>query len=353
LISPHIPAEDFARQLSFDELATLANAAAVTGRPVICSVAPEGFALARSELGEQRAASLLRELLLFVRRNLRGIDAVALNEDELLLLLDQSALPSVKAAERIVGAVRSHVFTSAGAEYPRRMSVAIGIAHGPDHGTTFASLLTAARAARATVTGDGAARAFTPHTEALDLGRFVGRAEQLAQLTDHLDDMARGVGRVVAIVGERGVGKSAVVRSLGPEVRLRGGSLIVATSREPTFVTPYGLWIEVLRAIRRLPVKSTRTWHELHQLDPSLDGSVNGGAGGGSKTQLHEELADYLRLVAQQRPLVLLLENLQWADPASWDALEYLIPQMESEPVGPSRRAPSPLGDPSLAPHSR
>jgi tetratricopeptide (TPR) repeat protein len=89
----------------------------------------------------------------------------------------------------------------------------------------------------------------------------------------------------------------------------------------------------VLRAIRRLPVKSTRTWHELHQLDPSLDGSVNGGAGGGSKTQLHEELADYLRLVAQQRPLVLLLENLQWADPASWDALEYLIPQMESERI--------------------
>jgi GGDEF domain-containing protein len=242
LISPLIPAEDFARQLSFDELATLANAAALTGRPVICSAASEGFALARSELGEQRAASLLRELLLFVRRNLRGIDAVALNDDELLLLLDQSALPSVKAAERIVGAVRSHVFTSAGVEHPRRMSIAIGIAHAPDHGTTFASLLTAARAARVTVTGDGAARAFTPHTEALDLGRFVGRAEPLAQLTDHLDDMARGVGRVVAIVGERGVGKSAVVRSLVPEVRLRGGSLIVATSREPTFVTPYGLW---------------------------------------------------------------------------------------------------------------
>jgi tetratricopeptide (TPR) repeat protein len=333
LISPLIPAEDFARQLTLDEVATLANAAAVTGRPVICSVATMGLALARSELGEQRAASLLRELLLFVRRNLRGVDGVALSDDELVLLLDQSALPSVAAAERLVGAVRSHVFTSAGVEHPRRMSIAIGVAHAPDHGTTFSSLLTAARAARASVTSDGAARAFTPHTQDLDLSRFVGRTESLAQLTDHLDDMVRGVGRVVAIVGERGVGKSALVRTLVPEVRLRGGSLIVATSREPTFVTPYSLWIEVLRAIRRLPVKSTRTWKELHQLDPTLEGSASGAAGGGSKTHLHEELADYLRLVAQQRPLVLLLENLQWADPASWDALEYLIPQMESERI--------------------
>ena len=49
--------------------------------------------------------------------------------------------------------------------------------------------------------------------------------------------------------------------------------------------------------------------------------------------RLLEELADFLRLAAQQRPLFILLDDLQWADDASWDALEYLIPQLESERI--------------------
>ena len=47
--------------------------------------------------------------------------------------------------------------------------------------------------------------------------------------------------------------------------------------------------------------------------------------------RLLEELADFLRLAAQQRPLFILLDDMQWADGASWDALEHLIPQIESE----------------------
>jgi predicted ATPase len=88
----------------------------------------------------------------------------------------------------------------------------------------------------------------------------------------------------------------------------------------------------VLHAVRRLPVKSTRHWRELPSLDPTLERATD-EARGGSKTLLLEELADFLRRAAQQRPLVLLLENLQWADAASWDALEYLITQLESERI--------------------
>ena len=39
--------------------------------------------------------------------------------------------------------------------------------------------------------------------------------------------------RVVAVTGELGIGTSALVRSLEPEVRMRGGSLVVASSRSP------------------------------------------------------------------------------------------------------------------------
>ena len=333
LISPLIPADDFARHLPLDELAALATTTAATGRIVVCSALAEGVEAVRLEVGETRAAALLRELTLFVRRNLRGVDAVAVTGDEVILLLDGSALPATAVAGRLLAAVRAHVFSVSGAGTPHRFTLSLGIATAPEHGTSFPALLAAARHARSVAGSDGSARAFTARSDVLDLSRFVGRAEPLAQLTDYLDDMVRGEGRVVAIVGERGVGTSALIRTLAPEVRLRGGSLVAGRCRQHRFAAPYALWSEVLRAVRRLPVKSTRLWRELPSLDPTLERVTGDAARGGSKTLLLEELSDFLRLAAQQRPLVLLLEDLQWADAASWDALEYLITQLESERI--------------------
>ena len=165
----------------------------------------------------------------------------------------------------------------------------------------------------------------------LDLERFVGRAEPLARLSESLDDMSRGVARVVAVIGESGVGSSSLVQMLGPEVRLRGGSLVSAACHEQRLPEPYALWSEVLRSVRRLPVKSTRAWRELSLLDASLERAPEELTRGGSKVRLLEELADFLRLAAQQRPLLILLDDMQWADAASWDALEHIVPQLESE----------------------
>ena len=333
LISPLIPADDFARQLSFDELAAQAGIAASTGRVVVCSVLAETADAVRRDLGDTRVAALLRELTLFIRRNLRGADAVATLDDELLLLLHGSAIPATAVAERLLAAVRAHAFSAGGADGTYRLTLSLGIASAPEHGTSFSALMAAARTARAAAGSDSSARAFTERTPLLDLSRFVGRAEPLAQLTDYLDDIVRGVGRVAAIIGARGVGTSALVRMLVPEIRLRGGSIVTGSCREQRFVSPYSLWRDVLRGVRRLPVKSTRLWRELPSLDSTLDRAQGDEARGGGKTQMLEELADFLRLAAQQRPLLLLLENVQWADAASWDALEYLITQLESERI--------------------
>ena len=332
-ISTLIPADDFARQLTLDELAAQANASAASQPVVMFSARPEGLETVRSDAGDARAAALIRELVYFVRRNLRGTDAVASGEDELIVLLDGPDVPAMAVAQRLLAAVRGHLFTGGGAGESYRFTLSVGVSIAPAHGRSHAELLAAARAARAEAGSDGCALASSTPSGGLDLDRFVGRAEPLAQLTDYLDDMVRGEGRVVAVVGEKGVGSSALVRTLAPEVRMRGGSLVAGSCRETHFASPYALWVEVLRAVRRLPVKSTRVWRELSALDPTLERTTGDAGQGGSKTLLLEELADFLRLAAQQRPLVLLLENLQWADGASWDALEYLITQLESERI--------------------
>lgn len=332
MISPLTPADDFARQLPPEELLALAGQLRGDRDLIICSAMPDGVEPLRLALGVSRFDALLRELTLFVRRNLRGSDAIAVVGDELLLLIDAPAMLATAVAGRVLAAVRGHVFSGGASDQSLRLTLGLGVTPMGREGGPAEALLDAARTARRKAGPD---RFLVNGVEAglgLDLGRFVGRGEHLARFTAYLDDMVRGVGRVIAVIGERGIGASALVRALQPEVRLRGGSLVVGTCHEQLLVAPYALWSEVLSAVRRLPVKSTRLWRELPGLDPTLERAAPESTAG-SKTQLLEELADFLRLAAQQRPLVLLLENMQWADAASWDALEYLIAQLESERI--------------------
>jgi predicted ATPase/GGDEF domain-containing protein len=333
VIGPLTPADDFARQLPFDDLATLVGTSLGERGVVVCSLSPNGMAAIRRDLGETRTEALMRELNLFVRRNLRGSDCVAMTGDELVLMLGAADSLAETVGQRLLAASRGHVFSGGASDRSLRLTLSLGVAASPGDGQTFAALLDAAREARDGAGDDALAFASAGRVGSLEVGRFVGRTEELARLTDYLEDMVRGVGRVVAVIGETGVGTSALVRSLEPEVRMRGGSLVVAAARERTLSAPYAIWSDVLRGVRRLPVKSTRGWRELPSLDTSLERPANDLPRGRSKIRLLEELADFLRLASQQRPLLIHLEELQWADGASWDALEYLIPQLESERI--------------------
>jgi predicted ATPase len=326
-------ADDFAPHLTPAELAILASSVAATRPVVVMSALPARLDELRARIDPRRIDVMLRELVVLVRRSLRGTDAVALAGDELLVMVDGPIVVGQPITTRLLAAVRTHRFTGGVTDLPIRLTLSLGAAAAPEHGDDFEQLVRAARRARAHAGADNAAFAHSRELGGLDLERIGGRAEPLARLSESLDDMARGVARVVAVIGETGVGSSSLVQMLGPEVRLRGGSLVSAACHEQRLPEPYALWSEVLRAVRRLPVKSTRAWRELHLLDASLERASEELARGGSKVRLLEELADFLRLAAQQRPLLILLDDMQWADAASWDALEHLVPQLESERI--------------------
>ena len=326
-------ADDFAPHLTPAELAALASSVAATRPVVVMSAMPARLSELRTRIDPRRVDVMLRELVVLVRRSLRGTDAVALAGDELLVLVDGPMVVAQPITARLLAAVRTHRFTGGVIDLPIRLTLSLGAAAAPEHGGGFDDLMRAARRAQAEAGADNAAFAHVRELGGLDLERFVGRAEPLARLSESLDDMSRGVARVVAVIGETGVGSSSLVQMLGPEVRLRGGSLVSAACHEQRLPEPYALWSEVLRSVRRLPVKSTRVWRELSSLDASLERAPEELTRGGSKVRLLEELADFLRLAAQQRPLLILLDDMQWADWASWDALEHIVPQLESERI--------------------
>jgi diguanylate cyclase (GGDEF)-like protein len=322
----------------------------VARRPVALLVADvDHYRKLTDTHGEEYAAQVLRTIFDLMRANLREGELVAHPAgDELVALLRASPATARDIAERLCAAVRGHLFPDSDRGRGPRVTISIGVATAPEHGTTYQALHSAADAARVrlkTQGRDGAALAPLTNTELpyrrLDVDRFAGRADELRSLVRHLEQAAAGHPRAIAVLGEVGAGTATLVRQLEPRARLLGGSLVVGRAREQRVREPYGVWASLIGALSRLPSAPAGPWRELHNLVPKLapaddarekaDGVEATASRWGSKYRLLDEIAEYIRLTASKGPLVILLDEMQWADVAAWDVLEHLLQQLDRE----------------------
>ena len=282
----------------------------------------------------------MQSILELVRRGLRQGDlASQAGGDELLVWMTATAAEAREVAERLCASVRGHQFPAGNGGAIPRVTISVGVAAAPEHGTTFAALHAAADRARLRLKSqgrDGAALAAPPGAEPqhrpLDIDRFAGRVEERRELTRRLDEAVNGRPQVVSIIGELGAGTAMLVHQLQPEIRLRGGSLVSGRCRRAETGEPYGAFVSLLEALRRLPNSPRRAWRELPQLLPELaETAAPRESGTGSKYRLVEELTDYIRLSSESQPLVLQIDDMQWADAASWDTLEHIVQNLDAE----------------------
>jgi hypothetical protein len=133
---------------------------------------------------------------------------------------------------------------------------------------------------------------------------FVGRARELAQLEAFLDDAALGRASVVVVTGEAGVGKTALLDELARRSAGRGFSVGIgrcAASEAP----PYWPWPRVLRAVG------------------GGDGVVGSTAGG--RPALFAAAADLLERASAERPVLVAIDDLQWADESALALGSFLV----------------------------
>jgi diguanylate cyclase (GGDEF)-like protein/putative nucleotidyltransferase with HDIG domain len=227
----------------------------------------------------------------------------------------------------------------------RTMSVtlSVGVATAPEHGESFEAMFTAADRALFEAKREGRDKvvlAGTGHETApqLVLNRFVGRAPELRSLVTALDLSVHGTPQARLVIGEAGVGKSTLVRQLLPEVRLRGAVMVTGRAMESESRPPFGVWAEALAGIYELGIVPGRTWPLLSRLVAPLRATTPVAALPTALDPLQghhllEELVAYLRGASEARPLTIVLEDMHWADTASWDALEYVMAQFTSERI--------------------
>lgn len=157
---------------------------------------------------------------------------------------------------------------------------------------------------------------------------FVGREPELRRLTEALAQ-ARGVGRVVLVVGEAGVGKSRLLDEFAARTRHRA-IFLIGRGSPASQATPYSVVLEALEShLRKLPAADLRALggnrlEDLAGLLPSFGAVAPGLAMPGTRLGHLEGLRTLLESLSASRPLVLSLDDLHSADPSSWIALNYL-----------------------------
>lgn len=165
---------------------------------------------------------------------------------------------------------------------------------------------------------------------------FVGRDRQISSLAEAYFDARAGAGRVVLVGGDAGIGKSRLVREFATRVRVplvTGASPPVAGEDIP--FAPIG---DLLRTVRRdqtlaRRIRQDRATAGLVPLAPELWGEPRSGVRGPDATAVFESVLAMLATLSVEGPLVVLLEDLHWADPATWDLLAFLSRALTDERV--------------------
>lgn len=157
------------------------------------------------------------------------------------------------------------------------------------------------------------------------MAALVGRAQDLAALQACIDEVVTGTARVAVLEGVAGIGKTRLIEeSLG---RARAASLLTfqATAEELEENRPFGPFV---RALTDNAVVSPAIVELV-----AAASSVRLESSAASQFRVIDELLDHLEELAASAPLMLCVDDLQWADPATLQTLLALFRRLDAMPV--------------------
>ncbi|MCH7714070.1 MAG: protein kinase, partial [Chloroflexi bacterium] len=176
-------------------------------------------------------------------------------------------------------------------------------------------------------------------------GIFVGRQREMGELKGCLEDALSGHGRLVTLVGEPGIGKTRTAQELATYAGLRQAQVLWGRCYEGEGVPPYWPWVQAIRSYvqDRDPgelqsemgagaadiaeiVSDVREKLPGLQPPPALEPEQ-------ARFRLFDSITTFLKTAGRRRPLVLVLDDLHWADHPSLHLLEFVARELSNARV--------------------
>ncbi|HEY3587939.1 MAG TPA: BTAD domain-containing putative transcriptional regulator, partial [Myxococcaceae bacterium] len=172
---------------------------------------------------------------------------------------------------------------------------------------------------------------------------FVGREEELRSLRTAWARAAAGERSLVLVAGDAGVGKTRIAAEMARKVQESGGLVLYGRWDEEA-LWPYQALREALGYYARVSPRATlradlrEHVRELSPLLPVLGEKVGGGVPlrgepDTDRYRLFEAIDGWLTALASRRPVLLVLDDLHWADRPSLLVLEHLMRRAHTSPL--------------------
>src|SRR5262245_30492317 len=171
-------------------------------------------------------------------------------------------------------------------------------------------------------------------------GGLIGRTDELERIDGVLAGLGEGTA-VVAVSGEPGIGKTCLLTELAHGADRRGFLVLSGRSAEFEGQLPFAAFVDALDDYlasvnpRRLASLEDEQRAELAHLFPSLSSFRDGGPAGlqDERYRSHGAVRALLEALASEKPLVLALDDLHWADEATSELLAHLLRRPPRRPV--------------------
>ena len=172
-------------------------------------------------------------------------------------------------------------------------------------------------------------------------GVFVGRQREMGELKAALEDALSGRGRLVTLVGEPGIGKTRTAQELATYAGLRSAQVLWGRCYEEQGMPPYWPWVQAIRSyVREHEPDQLRSEMGAGAADiaevvsdvkerlpdlkppPQLDSPEQ------ARFRLFDSITAFLKSASQKQPLVLVLDDLHWADQPSLLLLQFVAREL-------------------------
>lgn len=172
---------------------------------------------------------------------------------------------------------------------------------------------------------------------------FVGRSAEVQRLLAALDAALDGSGRLVLLVGEPGCGKTRLAEDLATRARERGAAVAWGRCWEGEGAPELWPWLQVIRTcLRAVDEPTLRALIGPHGGEltallaplrvPSGD-DLTPPAAPAARFRLFNAIAHFLDAYARRCPLLLILDDLQRADPPSLLLLQFFTQEQRQRPI--------------------